>query len=238
MRIDQPALKPTAAQPLDQPVNMKLDVPSQRSTRIPWDRNAGEGDVRITDPGFAPGGCVMPRPPICRPQPPGVRPCPSQPDQSGMINMLLRIISLLLGRLMGTGAGKVGSAVAGGAAHVGQTKPAAEGTAKLENIGGRPAVRVDGPDGFLWKPVSDGGNKKLVVLLPKDMTANVQDCVIRGPDGKVVGKSNQSGDFNGRGIFRFSKVGGEYPPNSTVEVTLKDGTVKKFLVKDPSVRND
>jgi hypothetical protein len=110
---------------------------------------------------------------------------------------------------------------------------------KLEDIGGKQAVRVDGPGGFLWKPVSDGGSKKLAVLIPKELTENARGVVIRSPNGRVIGQGDKTGNFgDGRGIFRFDKEGGQYPPNSIVEVQMRDGTVKRYQIVDTGQRYD
>ncbi len=163
------------------------------------------------------------------------RPLPFSPIQqlTQIVSQLLDMLRELIGRLTDwRGIPKNEMPVRGPAR--GQGAP----DAKLEDIGGREAVRVDGPNGFLWKPISDGGQHKLVVLLPEKITARAKSVVIRDENGRVLERTRQNGDFNGRGIYRFKKEGGQYPPNSTVEVTLDDGRVKTYHVGDTSLRHD
>ncbi len=104
--------------------------------------------------------------------------------------------------------------------------------------GSRGGIRVDGPQGFLFKPVSDSDGK-LVVLLPKKFSGKVKSLVIRDSTGKVIDKGRATGIGNGdREHFRFKKAGASYPPNVTVEVTLEDGTTKSWPIGDPSQRYD
>jgi hypothetical protein len=42
----------------------------------------------------------------------------------------------------------------------------------------------------------------------------------------------------GREHFRFNKPGADYPKDLTVEVTMKDGSIKTYKIPDPSQRYD
>lgn len=104
--------------------------------------------------------------------------------------------------------------------------------------GSRGGLKVDGPQGFLFKPVSDNDGK-LVVLLPKGLTGEVEELVLRGPDGRVLERGRFTSVANGdREHFRFSRTGADYPPGVTVEAVMKDGSVKDWKIADPSQRND
>ncbi len=101
-----------------------------------------------------------------------------------------------------------------------------------------PAVRVDGPNGFLFKPRSDSDGKA-VVLLPEKLTGKIDQVVLKGPDGQVIEKGRFSGIANGdRAHFRFSRPGGAYPPGTTVEVRLDDGSTRQWTLTNPAVRHD
>lgn len=101
-----------------------------------------------------------------------------------------------------------------------------------------PSVRVDGPNGFLFKPRSDSDGKA-VVLLPEKLTGKIDHVVLKGPDGQVIEKGRFSGIGNGdRAHFRFSKPGGAYPPGTVVEVRLDDGSTRQWTLTNPAQRHD
>lgn len=227
----------TTFQPLaafsDQPSVQEVRPQTARGCSVPWGPDAGTVQIESLL-----GGAGDPSSDKLTLAPDGRLPYPTQtpPFCQQIMNYMMQLIQMLVAMLGGRQAkprqGRQRESTAGTDT---TTKTPAN---KLENIGGRQAVRVDGQDGFLWKPISDGGNKKLVVLLPKDVTQNAKSCVIRDANGNVVGRANQSGDFNGRGIFRFAKEGGAYPHNCTVEVQLQDGTTKRYPIGDTSLRHD
>ena len=92
----------------------------------------------------------------------------------------------------------------------------------------------DAPQGFLWKPYSESDGN-LVVLLPPSWKG-IQKAVIRTPNGNVYDGRN-TGIHNGDRVhFRFSQPGREFPPGSTVEVTMNDGSVRKVTVQNTAYR--
>lgn len=104
--------------------------------------------------------------------------------------------------------------------------------------GTKGGIHVDGPNGFLWKPVSDS-NGKLAVLLPKGMTGDIASVVLKDANGQVIEKGRMTGVGNGdREHFRFSRPGADYPEGVTVEVQLKDGSVKTYTIDNPGQRYD
>lgn len=90
--------------------------------------------------------------------------------------------------------------------------------------------------GFLWKPVSDHGNK-LVVLLPAQYTGQVSGQYVASPDGTPI----ESGGFSsvgngGREHYRYSKPGGSYPNGSHAVANLKAGGAVHWTVPNTSAR--
>jgi len=83
-------------------------------------------------------------------------------------------------------------------------------------------ARVEGPNGFVWKPVSEGDGK-LVVLLPS--SSNQTTLTVTRADGTTetgtyAGKTN-----GGRPTFRFSSPGSAYQGGQTVAgVTIGAGS--------------
>lgn len=91
--------------------------------------------------------------------------------------------------------------------------------------------------GFLWKPLSDK-NKKLAVLLPKNLTGKVKSVSILSPDKKKI---LQSGTYSGVGNggrehFRFTKAGSSFPDGAIVLIKLQDGTSRHVTIKETSAR--
>lgn len=119
------------------------------------------------------------------------------------------------------------------------SSPAAASNGSSSESGVKPeSVNLDGANGFLFKPVSDTTGK-LVVLAPEAMAGHIQSIVLRDADNKILDKGIYSGNGNGgRDHYRFSKPGASYPDSLTVEFTLKNGEVKKYLIADPSKRYD
>ncbi len=97
---------------------------------------------------------------------------------------------------------------------------------------------VDGANGFLFKPVSDTQGK-LVVLAPEAFTGNIASVLLKDEAGKQVETGVFSGIGNGeRAHFRFTKPGGSYPANLTVEFKLDNGEVKQYKIPNPALRYD
>ncbi len=97
---------------------------------------------------------------------------------------------------------------------------------------------MDGAEGFLFKPVSES-NGNLVILLPASLTKQIESVILKDTEDKEIEEGKNSGIGNGnREHFRFSKPGGEYPENLTVEVKLTDGSTKTYKIADPSTRYD
>jgi hypothetical protein len=115
--------------------------------------------------------------------------------------------------------------------------PNSEDSSKAVNKIGE-SEPLDGPEGFLFKPVSDTtGN--LVILLPHALKEQVESVILKNSAGEVLDQGNDGGYGNGdRQHFRFSKPGSEYPEQLTVEVKLEGGQKKVYLIEDPSLRYD
>jgi hypothetical protein len=99
---------------------------------------------------------------------------------------------------------------------------------------------IDGPDGFLFKPISEN-QKKLAILLPAELTGSVLSVILRASNGDVV----EEGVFipegtaeTGRQKYNFSRKGANYPDDITVEVRLADGSMREYQIPDPSKRYD
>ena len=122
-----------------------------------------------------------------------------------------------------SGVGAVGAATVGGTSETGVATAASP---------------VDGPNGFLFKPVSDSTGK-LAVLAPESLADMIVSTVLKDAEGNKIEEGTYSGNGNGgRDHYRFSKPGGSYPPNLSVEITLKNGAVKSYTIPDPSKRYD
>ncbi len=96
----------------------------------------------------------------------------------------------------------------------------------------------DGPEGFLFKPISES-NGNLVVLMPHRLKEQIESVLLRDLDGNEIETGKSTGYANGdREHFRFSKPGGEYGSDITVEAKFKDGSVEQFSIPNPSERYD
>ncbi|RMD88141.1 MAG: hypothetical protein D6808_00185 [Candidatus Dadabacteria bacterium] len=97
---------------------------------------------------------------------------------------------------------------------------------------------VDGPNGFVFKPVSESDGN-LVILLPPKFSGRVKDIILKDEDGNKIEKGRSVGLTNGgRETYRYSKPGAEYPENLTVEVKLKNGKSKRYFIEHPADRYD
>jgi len=102
-----------------------------------------------------------------------------------------------------------------------------------------PSIGIDAPSGFLWKPFSDSTGL-LAILLPPSYTGDALAVDVLSPDGRdILENGRYTGNGNGgREHFRFNKPGGSYPPGSQVQVTRCDGTVERFTIPSPAIRNE
>jgi hypothetical protein len=79
-----------------------------------------------------------------------------------------------------------------------------------------------GAGGFVWKPVSEGDGR-LVVLLPSSYVGRVSSVQIRR-GGAVLESGRFAGNTNGnRPTFRFSRPGAGYGSGLTAVATLRTG---------------
>ena len=79
-----------------------------------------------------------------------------------------------------------------------------------------------GGGGFVWKPISEGDGK-LVVLLPSSYVGRVSSVTIRR-GGATLESGRFAGNTNGnRPTFRFSKPGAGYGSGLTAVATLRTG---------------
>ena len=121
------------------------------------------------------------------------------------------------------------------------------GQALTNNDGGQtaaaPAPKSSGGGGgsgeFLWKPVSEGDGK-LVILLPNSYRKRVTKCVISNDAGgaNVVEQGRFHNDtHNGMRVhYRFSKVGRDYGDNIFTVAFLTDGSTKSWAIRDGASR--
>lgn len=125
------------------------------------------------------------------------------------------------------------SAIAGGFTFSGGTA----GT--LEDIVSPEGSVIDGANGFLFKPVSENEGR-LAVLMPEIYKDRVFSVALKNELGEVLEEGNSTGygELGTREKFAFQKVGGDYPQNLTVEIRLSDGSLKQYLIPDPSQRYD
>ncbi len=98
----------------------------------------------------------------------------------------------------------------------------------------------DGANGFLFKPESNNQGS-LAILPPEAWTYHISSVLLKDSQGSVIEEGTQMLDGaveTGREKWSFSKPGGDYPSDITVEVTLQDGSKKTFSIPDPSLRYD
>jgi hypothetical protein len=95
-----------------------------------------------------------------------------------------------------------------------------------------------GSSGFLFKPVSDSDGK-LAVLLPSQLAGLVKAVTLVGPNGEILEKGRYTGNGNGgRDHFRFSKTGGSYPDGLSVQVTMMNDEIVRYIIGETSERNE
>lgn len=97
----------------------------------------------------------------------------------------------------------------------------------------------DGADGFLFKPQSSTDNK-LAILMPELLAHQVLSLLVKDENGNTLeeGRSTGYGDLGTREKFAFTKSGGDYGKNLSVQALLTDGTVKEWKIPDPTQRYD
>lgn len=87
---------------------------------------------------------------------------------------------------------------------------------------------------FLWKPVAEGG-KPLVILFPASMKGMKEALVI----GSVNEVGRYTGEHNGqRPHYRFTRQGAGYGMNIKVQATLKDNSIRTWVIPDGSKREE
>lgn len=104
---------------------------------------------------------------------------------------------------------------------------------------------VDGDQGFLYKPISSNSGT-LAVLVPTSFSVQAESCVLKDENGNVIeegyfwapGFGAEGPIEEARKKFSFSKPGGSYPDNLTVEIRLNDGSVAQYRIPDSSRRYD
>lgn len=158
------------------------------------------------------------------------------PDANAIMDMLKKIMELLQ-MLLQQQKGEKGAEAAGGAAKSGGGEGGAKGGSKAG--GAEKSEKVDGPNGFLWKPKSESDGN-LVVLLPPNLKGKVDSVSIKDANGNTVGTGKFSGDAKngGRPHFRFDKPGAAYGNNLTVEAKTSDGRTVTFPINSGAARND
>lgn len=119
-----------------------------------------------------------------------------------------------------------GHAPAGGGGH---------GSSPKSSVGSK----VDGPGGFLWKPVSESDGN-LVVLLPPELKGQVSSVEIQDAAGNTIDTGRFSGDQKngGRPHFRFGKPGAAYGDGLTAVAKTTDGREIRFEVGTGGARHD
>lgn len=98
--------------------------------------------------------------------------------------------------------------------------------------------RVDGGGGFLWKPVSDGDGK-LVVLAPAGLTGQISGSNVLRANGSRIEAGRYTGVHNGgREHFRYNRPGRDYPAGCILELVLRSGDRRHYVIPRPGERFD
>lgn len=93
-----------------------------------------------------------------------------------------------------------------------------------------------GGNGFLYKPISEG-NGNLVILLPSKMAGNIESVELLNSRGNALEQGDSFDLYDdGRPVFRFNKVGADYPDNLTVRINLESGGSSDYFIEDSSLR--
>lgn len=97
---------------------------------------------------------------------------------------------------------------------------------------------VDGQGGFVFKPISETRGT-LVIVTPEVLTSKIESLAVKTMLGETLEEGTFSGVANGgREHYRFTKPGSAFPSDVVVEIKMKDGSVKKYNIADPSKRYD
>ncbi|MEX2607352.1 MAG: hypothetical protein WD708_08405 [Kiritimatiellia bacterium] len=94
----------------------------------------------------------------------------------------------------------------------------------------RPSLSEAELPGFLWKPVAESTGA-LVVLLPPGTRGRTEGvATISGSFGSESAPLRHEHHNGGRPHFYFSKPGGAYGANITVQAPLTDGSIVSVIV--------
>lgn len=101
---------------------------------------------------------------------------------------------------------------------------------------------LDGPGGFVWKPVSDS-DSKLVVLLPALYAGMIKKVEVHSSLPPTEDTKLEEGEYKydsngGRPTFRFNKPGSQYGDNLHVVAYKEDGSMLSWSIKDGGQRYD
>ena len=104
---------------------------------------------------------------------------------------------------------------------------------------------VDGSEGFLFKPVASNGGK-LAIMLPPELSYDVAKVLLKDSSGNSIeegthwapGFGAEGDPLRARKKFNFTKAGGAYPKDITVDVVMNNGSVVSYKIPDPSKRYD
>jgi hypothetical protein len=155
-------------------------------------------------------------------------------SQSVMEQIAAGTLTVTARSLDGASGATTAALVGGGFTAVGSgSAPTAGTTATPEG------TVFDGPNGFLFKPISEN-QKTLAVLLPEVYKGLVSGVTVLNSLGEVLdsGASTGYGEEGTREKFSFSKPGGDYGDNLTVNVSFMDGTSTAYSIPDGSKRYD
>jgi hypothetical protein len=105
--------------------------------------------------------------------------------------------------------------------------------------------KMDGTDGFLFKPVSQHGGD-LAILLPASLSTSVSQVLLKDSSGNVIeegthwapGFGAEGDPATARKKFSFKKPGASYPKNISVDVVMNNGSIVSYKIPDPSKRYD
>jgi len=102
-----------------------------------------------------------------------------------------------------------------------------------------PKTKVDGKDGFTFKPVSEPHSAKrgkLVILTPEDIgsASYAWSLPVSDRDRSLHGLYHD----NKRGVYRFDKYGRDYPLDLTVELVAGGSVVRSYDIPNPGLRYD
>lgn len=120
--------------------------------------------------------------------------------------------------------------------------PVASGSGTHPYAGDAAAVTegdpVDGQGGFVFKPISETRGT-LVIVTPNVLTSKIESLAVKTLTGETLEEGTFSGVANGgREHYRFTKPGSAFPKDVVVEIQMKDGSVKKYNIADPTKRYD